>query len=373
MLNAKRIVIKIGSSLLIGDDGAVRVSWLATLASDIAGLKAQQKEVIIVTSGAVALGRHVLGYGARKLELEEKQAAAACGQIPLFSEWQKAFAPHNIYPAQILLTAEDSIDRRRYLNARNTLDTLLENATIVPVINENDTVATQELRFGDNDRLAARVAQMAGADLLVLFSDIDGLYDADPRANSSAKLVETVETITPAVAAMAGGVGSSVGSGGMVTKIEAAQIATQAGCHMLIAKGINNHPVQALQHGAKHTHFVAQGTPMSARKNWIAGAMHTAGSVVVDEGAQNALQTGKSLLPAGVMAAQGNFERGDCVLIYSHDNRLLGRGLIAYDAADAHKILGKKTTDIEAILGFKGRDVLIHRDDMVLISPSKNI
>ena len=360
--NAKRIVIKVGSSLVTGEDFCVRGAWLASLAADIAALKKQKKEIIIVTSGAVALGRGALGYGHAKLELEQKQAAAACGQIALFAAWRDVFGAHHIPVAQLLLTADESINRRRYLNARSTIDTLLESGAI-PIINENDTVATAELRFGDNDRLSARVAQMAGADVLILFSDIDGLYTADPRKDKTAEHIPEVPEITPQMEASAGGAGSSVGTGGMATKIAAAKIATAAGCHMIIACGLHEYPLQKLE---KHTRFIAKESPLSARKHWIAGSMHPAGHIVVDGGAARALASGKSLLPAGVKAASGAFDRGDCVLIQDEAGKVLGRGLISYNAEDAAKIIGKQSADIEAILGFKRRDVLIHRDDMVL-------
>lgn len=371
LAQAKRIIIKVGSSLLIGDDGHVRAAWLASLAHDIAALKSQGKEIIIVTSGAVGLGRHVLGYGTRALELEEKQAAAACGQAPLFAEWANALSP--LAPAQILLTADDSTSRRRYLNARNTLDTLLANSRVVPIINENDTVATQELRFGDNDRLSARVAQMSAADLLIIFSDVDGLYTLDPRVfKEQAEFKQEVIDITDDIVAMAGGAGSSVGTGGMATKIEAAKIATAAGCHVIIARGDIEHPLNALGNGRKHTRFIAKDNPMNARKRWIAGDMHTHGAVLVDDGAATALASGKSLLPAGVKAIEGIFERGDTVVIKNTSGRLLGKGIVAYDHSDAAKIIGKKSSEIEAILGFKGRDVLIHRDDMILNERTAN-
>lgn len=362
--HAKRIVIKIGSSLIIGADGHVREAWLATLARDIAALKHKGVEIIIITSGAVGLGRNVLGYGTRSLSLEEKQAAAACGQTPLFAHWAKALTP--ISPAQILLTADDSTHRRRYLNARNTIDTLLANANVIPIINENDTVATAELRFGDNDRLSARVAQMVGADLLVIFSDIDGLYSKDPRQHADAQFISEVTDITPAIEAMAGGAGSAVGTGGMATKIMAAKIATGAGCNMIIARGDGDHPLAALEKGGKHTKFLAKDSPMSARKRWIAGDMHTSGTLTIDEGAAKALLSGKSLLPAGVIALEGRFERGDTVLVKSRSGSILARGLVAYDSDDTMRIIGKHSSEIEAILGFKGRDVLIHRDDLVV-------
>lgn len=363
---AKRIVIKIGSSLIIDETNCARKSWLQSLAADLAALKAEGKEIIVVTSGAVALGRHPLGYGRRALELEEKQAAAACGQIMLFSLWQEVLQQQELFSAQILLTADDSIHRRRYLNARNTMDTLLENKAIIPIINENDTVATAELRFGDNDRLAARVAQMAGADMLVLFSDIDGLYTADPSQHPDAKFIAQVGDITPEIERMAGGASSAVASGGMVTKLAAAKIALSAGCHMIIARGTGQHPLKTLIEGGKYTAFVAKESPLSARQHWIAGSLHPAGSVTIDDGAARALQSGKSLLPAGVSAIEGHFERGDAVLIKNTGGRIMGKGLIAYAAEDAQRIRGKKSQEIEQILGFKRRDVLIHRDDMVL-------
>jgi len=364
---AKRIVIKVGSSLLTDEAGGhVRETWMAALAEDLHALTAQGKQVIVVTSGAVALGRLQLGLKAKShLLLEEKQAAAACGQIELFAAWRNALAHYQLKVAQLLLTADDSIERRRYLNARNTIDTLLELGAI-PIINENDTVATAEIRFGDNDRLAARVAQMAGADLLVLFSDIDGLYTANPSSHKNATFIPEVTEITAGIERMAGGVSSSVGSGGMVTKLAAAKIAMAAGCHMLIARGTLEHPLRALMNGGACTRFIAKESPLSARKHWIAGSIHPAGSVIVDDGAVRALKSGKSLLPAGVKAIDGQFDRGDAVLIKDEKGAIIGKGLIAYDAEDAVRILGKQSHEIEQILGFKRRDVLIHRDDMVL-------
>ncbi|MBY0406845.1 MAG: glutamate 5-kinase, partial [Rickettsiales bacterium] len=333
---------------------------------DVAELRKEGKHVIIVTSGAIALGRTQLGLkpGA-KLLLEEKQAAAAIGQIELFSAWAHALAPHGLKAGQLLLTAEDSIDRRRYLNARNTLSTLLELGA-VPIINENDTVATTEIRFGDNDRLSARITQIAGADLLILLSDIDGLYTANPATDKTARFIPEVTDITPEIESMAGGSASAVGTGGMVTKLAAAKIALSAGCHMLIARGNMQHPLRALAEGARHTRFIAGESPLSARKHWIAGSIHTAGSITVDDGAATALKNGKSLLPAGVTAAEGQFGQGDAVLIKSAAGSTIGKGLIAYSAEDTIRIMGKKSHDIETILGFKRRDVLIHRDDMTL-------
>lgn len=367
LTNAKRIVIKVGSSLLADDqDGRVRTGWLSALVDDIRDLRAEGKEIIIVTSGAVALGRRQLGLEPKvKMLLEEKQAAAACGQIALFAAWRDVFAQHDIHIGQLLLTADDSVQRRRYLNARTTIDTLLGLGAI-PIINENDTVATAEIRFGDNDRLSARVAQMAGADLLILLSDIDGLYSADPNKNSDAKFIAEVKEITADIEAMAGGANTAVGSGGMITKLAAAKVAMSAGCHMVIARGTADHALKALVGGGRHTHFIAHGTPKSARKHWIAGSVHPAGSVTVDDGAVKALKSGKSLLPAGVTRLEGVFDRGDTILIKDQSGTVIGKGLSAYAADDAARILGKQSQDIEKILGFKRRDVLIHRDDMVL-------
>ncbi len=363
--NSKRIVIKVGSSLIISNDGNVRSQWLLSLAEDVKSLKRQGKEILLVTSGAVALGRGFMGYEGRSLDLEEKQAAAACGQAPLLAAWSSAFGA-DIKPALVLLTADDSTYRRRYLNARNTLDTLLSRHNVIPIINENDTVATAEIRFGDNDRLSARVAQMAGADMLILLSDIDGLYSADPRKNKHAVFIEEVKEITPEIEAMAGGIGSAVGSGGMVTKIAAAKIAVSAGCEMIIARGNDERPISKLMAGAKHTRFIANDNPLNARKKWISGDMHPAGRLTIDSGAAEALSGGKSLLSAGVKGMEGNFQRGDTLLIMDESGKIIGKGIVAYDREDAQKIIGKNSAEFENILGFKGRNVLIHRDDMAL-------
>jgi glutamate 5-kinase len=367
LARANRLVIKIGSSTIAEEaTGRVREEWLSAFASDVAELKKQGKEIILVTSGAIALGRAALGLKPKiKLLLEEKQAAAACGQIALFSAWSEALAAHDIKSAQLLLTADDSINRRRYLNARATIDTLLELSAI-PIINENDTVATAEIRFGDNDRLSARIAQMAGADTLILLSDVNGLYSGDPSKDKNANLISEVTAITTEIENMAGGSGSGVGSGGMITKLGAARIAMAAGCHMIIARGNISHPLKTLLEGGKHTFFVAGQTPMSARQNWIAGSVHPAGSVTIDDGAVRALKSGKSLLPAGVVKVEGDFERGDAVTIRNQNGVMLAKGLIAYNIDDARQIIGKQSSDIESILGYKRRDVLIHRDDMVL-------
>ena len=363
--DSKRLIIKVGSSLLTAEDGTLRKEWLASLAADIAEHKARGAQVIVVTSGAVALGRAALGIRTGALKLEEKQAAAACGQIALVQAWRESLAEHKLACAQLLLTIDDSENRRRYLNARNTLETLLEHG-VIPVINENDTVATAELRFGDNDRLAARVAQMASADMLVLLSDIDGLYSANPHVDKNAKFLGEVREITADIEAMAGISASNVGSGGMITKIEAAKIALAAGCHMVIALGKNNNPLKTYADKGHGTWFVASSNPISARKHWISGSIAPTGVIVVDDGAVTALKSGKSLLPAGVKSLEGHFGRGDAVTIKDMAGKELGKGLIAYSSEDALRILGHKSQDIEKILGFKGRSALIHRDDLVL-------
>lgn len=365
---ARRIVVKVGSALLVdAATGEAARDWLGALAADCAVIRARGGEVVVVSSGAVAMGRRVLGLGPGKLALEEKQAAAAAGQARLLAAWGDAFAPHGAPVAQALLTPDDTERRRRWLNARATLDTLLA-LKAVPVINENDTVATQELRYGDNDRLAARVAQMVGADALVLLSDVDGLYTADPRRDPAARHIDVVETIDAAIEAMAGGANADagVGSGGMRTKIEAARIATAAGCAVAITDGRVQHPLDRLQAGAPATWFRAHGTPQAARMSWLAHTLKPAGAVTVDAGAAQALTRGASLLPVGVTAVSGAFERGDAVLILGPDGTTLARGLSAYDAADAVRIKGRRSDEVEAILGYAGRPALVHRDDMVL-------
>jgi glutamate 5-kinase len=362
---ARRLIVKIGSSLLVDEaSGEINHDWLSAFCDDIAFCKRRGQEVLVVSSGAVAVGRIHLGL-VPPLRLEEKQAAAACGQIRLAHAYQEGLARHEISVAQVLLTLADSEDRRRYLNARSTLDTLLKLGA-VPVINENDTVATAELRFGDNDRLAARVAQMTAADALVLFSDIDGLYTADPRRDAAARFIPEVSELTADIEAMAGDPGSGYGSGGMVTKLAAARICLSAGCRMAIAKGDPQYPIKAIEEGGRCTWFLPAATPRTARKQWIFGAMKPAGAVIVDAGAMAALELGKSLLPAGVIAIDGGFDRGDCVLVKAADGRLLGRGLANYAAEDAARILGCKSAEIERILGYRGRDELIHRDDLAL-------
>lgn len=363
---AKRIVIKIGSSLIAGEGGKLRDSWIESLIDDITGLREAGKEVLLVSSGAVALGRQALDFGAKKkLKLEEKQAAAACGQVELIRNYQLHLEPHGIAAAQILLTIEDSENRRRYLNARNTMEMLLSMGAL-PIINENDTVATAELRFGDNDRLAARVAQMMGADVLILFSDIDGLYTENPQLSKTAKHIAQVDVITSAIEKMAGGAVSTTSSGGMITKIMAAKIAVGSGCHTIIAKGINKHPIAALLGGGKHTLFTATESPKNARKRWIADALAPAGEITIDDGAEAALLKGKSLLPAGVKSIKGDFARGDAIVVKSFKGKAVARGLSSYAATDIQKILGLKTDRLEEVLGYKGRAEIIHRDDLVL-------
>jgi len=366
---SRRIVIKIGSSLLIDSGNAARRDWLEALAEDIAGLHGRGKQIVIVSSGAIALGRQTLAWGGRKLELEEKQAAAACGQIRLCAEWASAFQFKEgaLQLAQILLTLDDSESRRRYLNARGTFETLLAQLNVIPIVNENDSVATDEIRVGDNDRLAARVAQMISADLLVLLSDVRGLYTLNPSTSQDrATLIHEVAQITPEIESMAGGVGSEFGSGGMRTKIEAAKIAAAAGCHMLIAYGIEPHPIDSLLNGSDCTWFKAKANPSSARKHWISGTLRSHGTYVVDDGAAQALLKGKSLLPAGVGQVRGEFGRGDAVTIVTLEGQQIGKGLSEYSSEQAKRIIGAQSHEIENILGFKYRDTLIHRDDMVV-------
>ena len=365
LAKAKRIVIKIGSSL-IAESARARTSWLATMAADIAALHAAGKEIILVSSGAVALGRPHVGLGTERLSLEEKQAAAAAGQPLLIQAWQQAFAKHDIHVAQLLLTLEDSERRRRYLNARGTFTTLLSHK-LIPIVNENDSVATAELKFGDNDRLAARVAVMLGADVLVLFSDIDGLYDKNPALHADAKHIALVDALTPNIMAMGGEAATALSNGGMKTKLDAAQIVTASGCHMVIAKGNEKHALSALSEGAACTWFTATTKPQIARKHWISSAVHVPGSITVDAGAEKALTEGKSLLPAGITAVTGKFERGDTIAIKNADGKVLGKGITGYSAEEAKKIRGKKSAEVESILGYAHRATLIHRDDLVML------
>ncbi|MFM9938615.1 MAG: glutamate 5-kinase [Hyphomicrobiaceae bacterium] len=363
---ARRIVVKIGSALLVDrKTGRLRATWLNSIADDVAELVAAGKEVILVSSGAIALGRHVMGLPKGPLELEQSQAAAAVGQISLASAYQDVFRVRGLSVAQVLLTLGDTEERRRYLNARRTMDTLLAHK-IVPVVNENDTVATAEIRYGDNDRLSARVASMMSADVLVLLSDIDGLYTAPPAKHPDARHIPEVTAITPEIEAMAGDPGSELSKGGMRTKVEAAKIALGAGTSMIITTGEVMHPLRAIAHGARCTWFLAPSDPVSSKKRWIAGQLEPTGHIHIDAGAEKALLSGKSLLPAGVTKVEGAFERGDAVVIRGPDGRELGRGLVAYSHADAVRIIGKKSAAIAKLLGHEGRTELVHRDDMAL-------
>jgi glutamate 5-kinase len=360
------VVVKVGSSLLVDSArGAIRQAWLDALVEDIAALHGRGANVMVVSSGAIALGRTVAGLPKGKLKLEDSQASAAIGQIALSSAWSQALHRHGIVAGQVLVTLQDTEERRRYLNARETLGRLMAMRAI-PIINENDTVATSEIRYGDNDRLAARVATMASADLLILLSDVAGLYDAPPAGDAAAKLLPVVERVTPEIEAMAGGPASELSRGGMRTKIEAARIATSAGTHMIIADGRVQHPIARVAEGGRCTWFLTPSNPMAARKIWIGGSLELKGAVFVDAGAVAALHRGKSLLPAGVTRVEGVFSRGDCVAILDDRGAEIGRGLIAFDALHAEKIRGRNSRDIVHLLGATGRAEMIHRDDMTL-------
>jgi len=372
LASARRVVVKVGSALLVdGETGRLNRAWVETLAEDLLRLRKRGQQLILVSSGAIALGRRQLGLPKGPLRLEESQAAAAVGQIRLAHAYKELLEDREVTVAQVLLTLEDSERRRRYLNARATLEALLALGAL-PVINENDTVATAEIRYGDNDRLAARVAQMTGADCLVLLSDVDGLYTSDPNRDPGARLVERVLHLTPEIEAMAGRPVSEVGSGGMATKLMAARIAVAAGCHMCIAAGGERHPVRRIEEGARCTWFVPSATPAAARKQWIAGTLKPAGAIAVDAGALRALLEGKSLLPAGVVRALGRFDRGDTVSVLGPDGREIARGIIAYSDTDAARIMGRQSSDIESILGFRGRAEMIHRDDLAILSAEPN-
>jgi glutamate 5-kinase len=369
--SAKRVIVKVGSALLVDQkSGTIKASWLSSLIDDVADLKVAGADVILVSSGAIALGRRTLGLPKGKLKLDQSQAAAAVGQIALAQSWSEALRTKNIVAAQVLVTLQDTEERRRYLNARATLSTLLAQGA-VPVINENDTVATSEIRYGDNDRLAARVASMMSGDVLVLLSDIDGLYSAPPN-QKGAKFIPELREITPEVEAMAGKPISGVGSGGMVTKIEAGKIALSAGCNMVIASGHEMHPLKRIVDGARCTWFIAQSNAMQSRKRWIAGTLQPVGKLIVDDGAKGALVKGKSLLPAGVKKVEGNFTRGDTVSVVLPDGIEFARGLVAYNSIDAKRIAGLKSADIQKLLGNDDRDVIIHRDDLVMMGGERN-
>ena len=365
----RRIVVKVGSSLLIdAEAGRVKQGWLASLVEDVARFHGDRRDLLVVSSGAIALGRAVLKLPRGPLKLEDSQAAAAVGQIELARTWAAALGVHGLSAGQILVTLGDTEERRRYLNARSTIAKLLEWRA-VPVINENDTVATNEIRYGDNDRLAARVATMASADLLILLSDVDGLYDAPPSQNPNAKLIPVVESITSEIELMAGSAESELSRGGMRTKIEAAKIATTGGTHMLIASGKIEHPLRAIADGGRCTWFLTPANPITARKRWIAGSLEPKGTLTIDAGAVSALRAGKSLLPAGVIRVDGQFSRGDAVVVRGPDTHEIGRGLVAYDAEDAEKIKGRSSPDVMTILGISGRSEMIHRDDLVVGGP----
>ena len=361
----RRLVIKVGSSLLIDSDDTVHRGWLEGLAENIATLKNNGQDVLIVSSGAIAIGSTVLGINKRRARLEDLQAAAAAGQVQLVLAWQEALALHGIVAAQVLLTPEDTENRRRFLNARGTLEKLLDHS-VVPIINENDTVATEEIRYGDNDRLAARVAQLVMADALILLSDVDGLYTADPGSGDAVEHIPEVRKITEDIQAMAGETRSDIGSGGMSTKVQAARIATHAGCSTVIASGVIERPLESLACGGTCTIFRAEGTPASARKQWLAGVLEVCGELRLDEGAANALNDGKSLLPVGVIEVVGNFRRGDVVTLVDAQGTELGRGLAEYSSEEATRLAGCRSEQIEERLGYRGRSVMVHRDELVL-------
>lgn len=360
-----RICVKVGSALLVDPKAGLKVDWLASLSTDISALVKAGCQVMIVSSGAIALGRTILGLGSRALKLEESQAAAAAGQIALARAWSEALGEHGLTSGQVLVTLGDTEERRRYLNARATISTLLK-LSAVPVINENDTVATSEIRYGDNDRLAARVATMMGADLLVLLSDVDGLYSAPPSVDSNATFISEVREITPDIEAMAGEAGSGLSRGGMRTKLDAGRIATEAGADMIIASGTRTSPLASISNGAKATYFHASPRPVKGYKSWIAGNLEPAGRLTIDDGAVRALCSGKSLLPAGVTAVSGSFLRGDTVAVTDRGGQLIARGLVAYDVADAVKIVGLKSSEIADRLGYEARSAMVHRDDLVM-------
>ena len=366
LTNAKRVVIKIGSALLVDEaQGTVHRKWLETLAADVARLKARGQEVILVSSGAIAVGRKYLNLPDGVLKLEDKQAAAATGQIRLAHAYQEVLGFHDVTVAQILVTLDDTENRRRYLNVRNTLNAILRRGG-VPLINENDSVATDEIRYGDNDRLAACIAAMSSTDLLVLLSDIDGLYTADPGKDAAAEHLPEITAITPEIEAMAGGSGTPHGSGGMVTKLAAAKICLSNGCAMVITKGQDEHPLQVLENGAKASWFKPSLSPVNARNQWISGALRVAGTYVLDAAAVQALKDGKSLLPIGVTGLEGTFEKGDAVALVDASNTELARGLSSYSSTDAQKIIGKESSQIEAQLGYRGRDALVHSGDLAM-------
>jgi glutamate 5-kinase len=362
---AKRIVVKIGSALLVdAASGELRLDWLKSLAWDILKQKEQGRDVLVVSSGSIALGRRVLGLPEGDLSLDQSQAAAAVGQIRLARAYEEVLAPHGIKTAQILLTLDDSADRRRYLNSRATFGALMTYG-VVPIVNENDTVATDEIRFGDNDRLGAQVASMAGADVLVLLSDVDGFYSANPKTDPAAQKFDVITEITAEMENMAGDAGTAAAKGGMKTKLMAAKSAMQAGCAMAIMEGDQLHPLSALENGTAASWFLAATNPKAARKQWISG-MKSKGILVVDSGAETALSKGKSLLPAGVRTIQGRFQRGDLVSVTGPNGVECAKGLVAYSSEETRAIAGRQSNEIAQILGYAGRAALVHRDDMVI-------
>lgn len=368
--SARRLVVKVGSAILVGDGAAPRSDWLASLADDIAAFRKDGREIVVVTSGAIALGRRRLKLDGA-LRLDEKQAASAAGQAALVEAWQRAFAPHDIAVAQILLTLDDTEDRRRYLNARATFGTLLELGAL-PLVNENDTIATAEIRYGDNDRLAAHAAQIAGADLLVILSDVDGVYDADPRRTPHARHLPLIERITPELEAAAGGAnaGAGVGSGGMASKIAAAKIAGAAGAATIIAPGTDDHPLRRIAEGGRASLILSGTSPDRARRQWIGGRLKPQGEIGIDAGAAKALLGGASLLPAGVSSVSGAFQRGDAVLVVAPDGTAIAQGLSAYGASELQLIAGKRSDEIERILGYRRRPAVIEKDDLALRKPA---
>ena len=365
--SAGRLVLKIGSSLLIDrESGRLNRAWLESIADELARLQARGQQVLVVSSGAIGLGRQYLGMARDQRRLEDAQAAAAAGQVLLAHAYQDLLEPRGIKIAQVLLTLDDTENRRRYLNARNTMETLLR-LKVIPIINENDTVATQEIRYGDNDRLGARVAEMTSSDVLVLLSDVDGLYDGDPTLNAGATLIPEVRELTPAIEALAGASATEYGSGGMVTKLVAARICMNAGCATVIASGRRLFPLQAIEDGAACTWFLPGRTPRQARKQWIAGTLVPRGSLVIDAGAERALRGGGSLLPVGVVEVSGDFQAGDAVVVRGPGGRDLARGLVTFSSEEAQRIRGRRSEELAALLGYSGRDEMIHRDNLALL------
>ena len=363
LTKAKRIVIKVGSTLLVDkNSGDLNLTWLESLASDVSSLKSRGIDVVLVSSGSIALGRGSLGLQDAELSLENSQASAAVGQIRLARAYEEVLAPFSVKTAQILVTLEDSANRRRYLNTRATMERLLTFG-VVPIVNENDTVATDEIRFGDNDRLAAQIAATVSADNLILLSDVDGLYSSNPSTNPDAKRLDVIKEITPEIEEMAGEGVSGISKGGMITKLMAARTATQAGCAMVITKGDVPNPITELENGANCTWFKPNVDPQTARKRWIS-SQKSVGKLIIDQGAVTALIDGKSLLPIGVTSIEGNFSRGDIVSIYSVNGRELAKGICAYPAVEAKLIIGQNSNEIEAILGYAGRAAVVHRDDL---------